>query len=276
MRNDLNQGFARAVNKGIECASGDYYLLLNSDTVVYENCLDRLSRFLDDHEDASCVGPLIHSPDGSIERSTHGYPTLLKEFFHSLPFLKVFIPYKGVGKIISAISKSAGSGSAGSYWIYDQVRIVENITGACLMVRKKAVEKIGRLDPNFWMYSEEIDWNYRFQQAGWNVYFTPEAEILHYFGQSTGQKPRSQKVNHVLIERYRGLIYFFCKHYSFRKTLALRTIYLFSFTIRLLLAFLKLPFKGWKTFRRELKVFSAILKITAAGPLIPRLPIREI
>ena len=144
------------------------------------------------------------------------------------------------------------------------------------MVRRSAVDAVGKLDQNFWMYSEEIDWNYRFRKAGWNVYFTPEAEIMHYFGQSTGQKPRSQKVNHVLIERYRGLVYFFDKHYGIWKTLALRLIYLFSFTVRLLLAFLKLPFVGWKTFFRELKVFTAILKITIAGPLTPRLPVKEI
>ena len=275
IRNDLNEGFARAVNKGIEAASGNYYLLLNSDTLVYENCIDKLADFLDNIEDASCVGPKIHTPDGGIERSTHGFPTLLKEFFHALPLLKILIPYRGMGKIISLFSKSAGSGSAGSYWNYDRVNIVENITGACLMVRKSAADEVGLLDPNFWMYSEEIDWNLRFKRAGWNVYFTPEAEILHYFGQSTGQKPRSQKVNHVLIERYRGMVYFFSKHYSQRKTFLLRSIFLSAFTIRLFLAFIKLPFVGFNKFYRELVVFSAILKIAVAGPLKPKLPIRE-
>lgn len=277
-RNEINEGFARAVNRGLSAATGDYYLLLNSDTVVYQGCVARMVQFLENHPDGSCVGPLIHSPNGGIEHSTHGFPTLMKEFFHALPVLKTLFHYKGlIGKLISLLpTKSVGRGSMGSYWNYDRVKVVDNITGACLMARKKAVDEVGSMDPNFWLYSEEIDWNLRFKKAGWNVYFTPEAEILHYFGQSTGQKPRSQKVNHVLIERYRGMIYFYRKHYGELKTTLLRIIYLCAFTLRIVGAFMKMPFKGIETFGRKIKVFSHILKISLFGPLTPTLPIKEI
>jgi GT2 family glycosyltransferase len=277
LRNELNEGFARAVNRGLSFATGDYYLLLNPDTEIYPDCLLNLMNFLETHPEASCAGPLIHSPSGGIERSTHGFPSLTKEFFHSLPFLKSLVPYEGfLSTLLSWIPVLKSRDNLASYWNYDRERVVDNITGACMMVRKKAVDEVGALDPNFWLYTEEVDWNLRFKKAGWKVYFTPQAEILHYFGQSTGQKPRAQKVNHCLIERYRGMIYFFNKHYGKKKTLLLRIIYIFAFTLRLMIAIFKLPFKGLITFKKEIRVFSQILKISLMGPLHPTLPIKEI
>jgi len=276
IRNEVNEGFARAVNRGIENSSGDYYLLLNSDTIIYENCLANLLDFLDNNTDASCVGPRIHSPDGTIERSTHGFPSLIKELFHSLPFLKTLFPYHGIGRLITKIFKPGGQGSLGSYWNYDEVRVVDNITGACMMVRKSAVDEVGVMDKNFWIYTEEVDWNYRFKQADWKVCFTPDAEILHYFGQSTGQKPRAQKVNHVLVERYRGMLYFFNKHYGGLNTFFLRVLYLFCFFIRIGMALVKIPFYGFKNFGREIRVYCKIMGLTLFGPLTPSLPIKEI
>lgn len=277
VRNRINAGFARAINKGIAIGTGEYYLLLNPDTVIYESAVEKLVEFLDSHPEASCVGPLIHSPNGGIERSTHGFPTLTKEIFHSLPMLKNLLPYSGFpGKLFSMINNFLSSGNLQSYWNYDQVKTVDNITGACMLVRRKAVEEVGVLDESFFIYSEEVDWNYRFQKAGWKVYFTPDAEILHYFGQCTGQKPRQQKVNHILIERFRGMIYYFNKHYGFLKITLLRLIYIISFTLRLAGAFLKLPFGGVNVFKREVKVFTKIIKITLFGPWVSSLPVEPI
>ena len=82
------------------------------------------------------------------------------------------------------------------------------------MVKKEAIDKVGLLDEAFFLYNEEVEWSLRFKKAGYKSVFLPESSIIHLFGHSTKQRVQKQTINHLLVERYRGMFYFFQKHYG--------------------------------------------------------------
>ena len=229
--NEKNIGFAAANNIGIKKATGEYILLLNPDTIVNENSFLPMIKYLDEHNDVGIVGCKIFNANGEIERSTHSFPSLIKEFMHANEFLKNFIGYDSyLAKFLKKIFKSK---SLESYWDHNCIKDVDHVTGACMMVKKEAIDKVGLLDEAFFLYNEEVEWSYRFKQAGYKSVFVPDSNIIHLFGYSTKQRVQKQTVNQLLVERYRGMFYFFQKHYSFIKLLILRIIVLQGFSLRL-------------------------------------------
>jgi GT2 family glycosyltransferase len=229
--NEKNLGFAAANNIGIRKAKGKYILLLNPDTVINKNSLQPMVNYLEDYDDVGIVGCKIFNTDGEIERSTHSFPSLLKEFMHANEFLKNFISYESrFARFLKNIFKSK---SLESYWDHNSIREVDHVTGACMMVRREAIDKVGFMDEAFFLYNEEVEWSFRFKKAGYKSVFLPDSSIIHLFGYSTKQRVQKQTVNNLLVERYRGMFYFFKKHYSFTKLLLLKIIVLQGFSLRL-------------------------------------------
>ncbi|MFQ5577512.1 MAG: glycosyltransferase family 2 protein [Anaerolineae bacterium] len=193
MVNDDNVGFAQANNQAIRHSKGDYVLLLNSDTKVKPHALNRLLDFLKAHPQAGAVGARILNPDGSLQTSCYPRPTLAREFWR-LFHLDTFYPY-------------------GSYamanWDAGASRTVDALLGACILLRRTALEQVGALDEDYFMYSEEVDLCYRLQKGGWSLYWVPEAEIIHYGGQST-----KQVAAEMFMQLYRSKLLFFRKHYG--------------------------------------------------------------
>lgn len=191
IENRENVGFARANNAAIAASTGRYVLLLNSDTVVHPGAFDVLVRFLDEHPEAGAAGPHTLNPDGSLQISCYPSPTLARELWFLL-HLDRLRPY-------------------GSYdmatWSTSQPRAVDAVLGACLIVRRTILEQIGALDPAYFMYSEEIDLCYRIRRAGWRIYWTPQAKIVHYGGQSTRQEAAS-----MFMQLYRSKVLFYRKN----------------------------------------------------------------
>lgn len=230
--NEKNVGFAAANNIGIKQAKGKYILLLNPDTIVNENSFQPMIDYLEHHDDVGIVGCKIFNSDGSIERSTHSFPSLLKEFVHANEFLKKILGYDSlVARFLKKIFKSK---SLESYWDHNSIKEVDHVTGACMMVKKEAIEKVGLLDEAFFLYNEEVEWSLRFKLAGYKSVFLPDSSIIHLFGHSTKQRVQKQTVNNLLVERYRGMFYFFQKHYGSAKLFALRIIVFQGFGLRLL------------------------------------------
>src|SRR4051794_40046247 len=165
-----NRGLGAGWNAGIERASGDYVFLLNADAWVVDDGVAQLAGFLDAHPQAALVGPLLRNPDGSLQRSVRGFPTvwrLATEYW----FVRKLAPRS---ELLNAFY-------AGSFR-HDAERQVEWVMGAALLARKAAVAEVGGLDEDFFLFSEEVDLAYRLRQAGWETWFTPAAEVTHVGG----------------------------------------------------------------------------------------------
>lgn len=230
--NEKNIGFAAANNIGIQQAKGKYILLLNPDTIVNEYSFQPMIQYLADHNDVGIVGCKIFNADGDIERSTHSFPSLLKEFVHANEFLKTLMSYDSW--ISSFFKKKLKAKSLESYWDHNSTKQVDHVTGACMMIKKEAIDEVGLLDEAFFLYNEEVEWSLRFKSAGYKSFFVPDSSIIHLFGYSTKQRVQKQTVNNLLVERYRGMFYFFQKHYGSTKLFALRFIVFQGFGLRLL------------------------------------------
>lgn len=235
--NEKNIGFAAANNIGIKESKGRYILLLNPDTIVNDDSFPPMIQYLEKHDNVGIVGCKIFNADGEIERSTHSFPSLLKEFVHANEFIKNIIGYES--RFAGLLKKIFKAKSLESYWDHNSIKEVDHLTGACMMVKREAVDKVGLLDEAFFLYNEEVEWSLRFKQAGYKSVFLPESNIIHLFGYSTKQRVQKQTVNHLLVERYRGMFYFFQKHYGSAKLFALRIIVLQGFSLRLFSTYIK-------------------------------------
>lgn len=165
--NARNQGFAKANNIALRQMHGRYAVLLNSDTVLKDTSLETMLDFMDRHPGAGMCGPQLLNRDGSKQTSTGFFPTLLNEFAS-----------KTVVRLLSKehslkVRHTDPEGSAAPHQ-------VEFIIGACMMVRKTALGKVGLLDEDFFFCYEEIEWCQRMLEGGWPVYHLPAVEIFHY------------------------------------------------------------------------------------------------
>lgn len=195
--NTENVGFARANNQAMQAAEGRYILLLNSDAFVKERTIDHMVAFLDERPQAGMAGCKLLYEDGRLQPSCYRFPTLWSELVIAFGLDKLFPKNPLFG------------GYAMTDWDYGDVREVDVIMGAFMLARAEAVQQVGLMDESFFMYSEEVDWCYRFKQAGWKVYFTPEVETVHLWGGSS----RAVKVE-TLLRLYRSRVQFFRKHYG--------------------------------------------------------------
>jgi N-acetylglucosaminyl-diphospho-decaprenol L-rhamnosyltransferase len=187
-----NLGLAAGWNRGLELASGRYVLILNADAWLTDGSLRRLVRFADEHPRAAVVGPRLLNPDGTLQRSVRGFPTLWRLATEYL-FLRKLAPR----------TRALNAFYAGGF-DHESVREAEFLMGACLLVRREAVDEVGPLDEAFFLFSEETDWCYRFRQAGWQVLFFPGAECVHVGGASHGGR--------MFRENVRGHLRFLAKH----------------------------------------------------------------
>lgn len=238
--NKKNIGFAAANNIGIKKANGKYILLLNPDTIVNQNSFQPMIDYLKKHDDVGVVGCKIFNVDGEIERSTHSFPSLLKEFVHANEFIKRLLGYES--NILNRVKTLLRLKSLESYWDHNSTKEVDHVTGACMMIKKEVIEKVGLLDEAFFLYNEEVEWSMRIKKAGYKIVFYPESNITHLFGHSTKQKVQQQTLNILLLERYRGMFYFFQKHYSRVHLILLRLIVIEGFFFRFCSKFFKLIF----------------------------------
>jgi len=178
IQNEKNEGFIKANNQGIEIAEGMYVLLLNSDTVVLDNAVAKTVKFADSHPEAAVVGCKVLNPDKTLQRTCFMYPSILNMLLSTTYLYKLFPKSKFFGR------------ERITWWDFDSVREVETVCGCFSLVRKEAVEQVGLMDETYFVYGDDPDWCYRFKENGWKVLFTPNAEIIHYGGQTTKQAAR--------------------------------------------------------------------------------------
>lgn len=197
VRSAHNLGFARANNIAIRQSRGEYVLLLNPDTIVGEDALKASVDFMDAHEDAGAVGVRMLGAQGRrAMESRRGLPTPMVSFFKMLGFCNRWPHHRLFGKYYMG------------YLPWDEPCQIEVVSGAYCMLRRKALDEVGLLDEDFFMYGEDIDLSYRVLNGGYHNYYLP-VDILHYKGEST-QKSSFRYV-HVF---YEAMLIFFRKHYS--------------------------------------------------------------
>ncbi len=189
--------FQKANNQAMKVASGKYILLLNSDTIVEEDSLDIMIRFMDSHTKVGAAGCKVVLPDGSLDKACRrGFPTPSASFYYAFGISKWFPRNPRFNQYQL------------SYLDPDEEYPVDCLVGAFMMVRSEVIEQVGMLDEEFFMYGEDIDWCYRIKQAGWENYYYPRTQITHYKGASSRRKPFK-----IIYEFHRAMILFHRKHY---------------------------------------------------------------
>jgi GT2 family glycosyltransferase len=198
IENKSNKGFSQANNQALAKATGQYLLLLNPDTLLEDDTLQKSIHFMDDHPDGGGLGVKMLDGKGKfLPESKRGLPT------PSVAFYKVF----GLSAIFPR-SRVFGKYHLG-FLDKEKIHSVDILSGAFMLLRKEVIDKIGYLDETFFMYGEDIDLSYRITQAGYKNYYYPEARIIHYKGEST----KKSSLNYVFMF-YNAMIIFAKKHYS--------------------------------------------------------------
>jgi len=202
IENETNTGFGYANNQALRIMQGRFAVLLNSDAVLKENSIKRLLAFMTTTPSAGIAGVQLLNDDGSRQNSIDNFPSSETEIFNK-SILRLFFPGKYPSKNMS----------------YKDPIEVDSVIGACMIVRKEAMDDVGVLDEDYFIFLEETDWCFRMNKKGWKVYHVPDAEVFHLSGHSKKRTPwRSQ------IEYYISLYKFFRKNRAPLSYLTLRIL----------------------------------------------------
>lgn len=188
--NETNMGFARANNQAISQSNGRYILLLNSDTELLPGSLGILVSFMEHCHGAGAAGPLLLNGDGTLQPSAQPMLTPGREFWR-LTFLDRALP--------RATYRMEA-------WDRQIPRRVGVLKGACLLLRRVALNEVGLLDNSYFMYTEEVDLCYRLGEAGWVLWWVPQAQVIHY-----GEASSRPAAEEMYIELYRSKVQFYRK-----------------------------------------------------------------
>ena len=206
--NELNVGFSKANNQAIAEATGEYILLLNPDTVIEVDTLDKCVAFMNAHPQGGGLGvKMIDGKGDFLAESKRGFPTPWVAFY------KIF----GLAKLFPK-SKKFGHYHLG-YLDKHKTHEVEVLSGAFMVLRKSVLDKIGVLDEDYFMYGEDIDLSYRIIKNGYKNYYFADTRIIHYKGEST----KKTSVNYVFIF-YKAMIIFAQKHFTSNNTGAFKLL----------------------------------------------------
>ena len=194
IENQKNEGFARANNQAMTASQGRYVLLFNSDAIATSGAIQSLVSLGDAEPRIGIIGAQLLNPDGSFQASYTPFPTLWQEFF----------VLTGLGRLLRG------------HWYPSRgpeedkgPRMVDYVEGACLLVRRQAVEEVGGLDEGYFMYAEEVDWCYAMKRSGWQVWYQPAAKIIHLGGGSSKHRLPQREA-----DLYRSRVRFFRKYYG--------------------------------------------------------------
>lgn len=226
IQNAHNVGLGKASNQGIVATTGRYILLLNNDTLVNGASLDALVAFLDATPAAGAAGGRLLNPDGSLQAGTNNFPSLHEEFF-----------------IATRLGEWLWAGYP-SHHGANQVTPTEWLGSACLLLRRAALDQIGLLDEEYFIYGDEADVQYRLKKAGWAIYYLPTVYTIHYGGRSLDRWRRRQMV-------YRGKLLFFKKNYGPLRTSLLRILFGSLSMLKLIIWTGMVVFPQWRELARK-------------------------
>lgn len=192
-----NLGFARANNIGLRVSRGRYVALMNPDVTLFDGSLQRALAVLSAHSEIGILGPRMLAADGTVRRSGMRFPNLWNCLCDALLLHRVFGRWASFG----------GQLMADCSW--DRSREVDVLNGWFWVVKREAVDQVGLLDEQFFMYGEDLDWCRRFRDAGWAVRFEPSCSAIHYGGASSGNSPLR-----FFLEMQRANLQYWRKHHG--------------------------------------------------------------
>ena len=199
IRNDQNLGLGKATNQGIQATRGRYAWLLNNDTLVNDDSINTMVDFLENNPKVGAVGGTLLNSDGYTQATYGKFSNLVQEFLIATRLGSLIWPtYPDHGK--SDVPKS-----------------VDWVSSACLMVRRTALNQVGLLDEEYFIYGDEADLQYRLKKNGWEVYYLPQVKTIHYGGRSMNRWSRRKMV-------YRGKMLFYKKNYGLLRMVILRAL----------------------------------------------------
>ncbi len=202
IRNAENVGFARACNQAIRGSAGRYVLLLNPDARLAGGALAALVGFMDRHPEAGAAGPALLNPDGSLQPSGWSVPSLRQ----------LLAVHPLVARLLPAPDDPLRHRDFG------RVAEVDEVSGACLIVRRAAIDGAGLLDERFFLYFEDVDWCLRLKRAGWKVYWVPDARVVHHWRSKTDPSPQAS------VHHQRSRLWYVRKHFGQGPWLLLRLL----------------------------------------------------
>lgn len=230
IRNEKNEGFTHPMNQALQASCSRYMLLLNPDTLVLPAAIDRMVAFLDTHIEAGICGPKVLNRDNTLQKPCRrGEPRPWAVISYFLGLSALFPKSKFFSEYLM------------SYMPEDQTHLVAGVSGSCMMVRRDVIDQIGYLDERFFAYQEDADYCLHARQASWQVYYYPEAQIIHY-GSQGGSR----------VEPYRSIIEWHKSYYLYyQKNFAQDYFFLFNWLYYLAMLFKLFLSLGINLLRRE-------------------------
>jgi N-acetylglucosaminyl-diphospho-decaprenol L-rhamnosyltransferase len=189
IENPTNRGLSAAWNQGARAVDAPWILVLNADAEIWQGDLGAFVKTGEGRPDVALLGPVIRNPDGTIYESGRVFPGVLQAVGHA--FLGPFAPSNRFTRAYQQTS-----------WDRSTQREVDWVSGAAMLIRRSAFEQVGAFDEAFWLYGEEFDLCTRLRDAGWKVLATPELELMHEGGVSTGRSRRTHLMHSQSIYRY--------------------------------------------------------------------------
>lgn len=214
--NTENVGFTRANNQALAIAQGRYFFLLNPDTELHPDTLVRLYEYAETHPQVGILGPRLFYADGTPQSSRRRFPTLATAFLESTKLQQWFPRNRVLARYYVLDTRD------------DETQEVDWVTGAAMFVRRAVYEQIGGFDEGFFMYSEELDWCYRAQRAGWRIVYLPTAQVIHHEGKSSEQVVAARDIHF-----HSSKVRFFRKYHGARVAEILRAFLLAMFAYQI-------------------------------------------
>lgn len=219
---EQNLGFAAGNNEALKSVSSRYVMLLNSDMELTDTSnLDLLIEYMDVHSQVGIITPRIEHTNGALDAACHrGEPDLWASFTYFTHLAQLF-PHS---KIFAQYHQT--------YKDFTSEHPIDACSGAAMLVRTEAMQKVGLLDDRFFMYAEDLDWCKRFREAGYTVMYYPAVKIIHHKYKS-GIKSSSKKIASATTRHfYDTMLSYYDKHYRDRHPRFVRTIIKYLLAIK--------------------------------------------
>lgn len=237
IENMMNRGFASANNRALKQIKGRYALLLNTDARLTDRAVEHLFNFMETTPEAGMACGQLLNPDGSKQNSFANFPSVIS-LLSNETILRTLFPNRFPSKRKE----------------YTSPIKIESCIGACMIVRKRAMDEVGLLDETYFFFFEETDWACRMKKAGWNSYFVPDARIIHGQGKTVGANSNAR----IMFYRSR---YIYIKKWHRRSYLAMRIIIFTRLLINaeLNLAGVMVTFGMYPAIKKKLEIYAGLI-----------------
>ncbi len=199
LKNNTNLGYTKAVNQGLKASKSEFNLILNSDIVVLPGAIEIMLKYMINHPRVGIAGCRLFNEDGTLQYS-------VRRFLDLRTYLYRFTPIRGL---------MAGSALERYYlmqdWDHKDNRFVDWVLGGCMMVKKEAINEVGMMDENIFLYFDDVDWCYRMWEKDWQIAYVADAAMIHKHERTSANKI----FNRATREHFKSLFYFIRK-YGFR------------------------------------------------------------